>query len=437
MNYKTFPIKTATACQLKWNHSTVFLPSLKTASCHRVEQDRFDLDSFDFHNTKEKLIARTQMLQGQWPGHGCEHCKNIEDAGGTSDRQLHLDFPGFRAPKELDKNPTAVHVTPRILEIYFSNICNLKCVYCTPEFSSQINQENKKHGMFYSDGVVINSIDLPDEFSAASEKMFSWLDQNLHQLDKLYILGGEPFIQKETGRLLALLGTKKLPNLSLTVFSNLTIDHEKFKHHIKKLQDVKINAKLHQINIIGSLDCWGDAAEYVRNGLDLELFERNFLYLLNETDFVLNINSALSPLTASTLPDLIDKINQWSTIRTVYWTMMKVGGRPYLHPAIFGDKILPNGLSQALNKFNTFDDPEKIKYKEYFAGILNEIEKSKPSKARQTQLKIYLTELDRRRDTDYRTVFPWISEILDGLADPEGFEPPTTDFEDRDSIQLS
>lgn len=437
MHYKTFPIKTATACQLKWNYSTVFLTTLKTASCHRVEPNSFDLESFDFHNTKEKLSARTDMLQGQWPGHGCEHCKNIEDAGGISDRIIHLDFPGFRAPVELDATPKEIRVTPRILEIYFSNICNLKCVYCTPKFSSQINQENKKHGPFYSNGVVVKSIDIPEEFSEATEKMFSWLDNNVHLLDKLHVLGGEPFIQKETQRLLNFLTTKKLPTLTLTIFSNLTIDHEKFKNYVALLKHVQQTSKLHQINIIGSLDCWGKPAEYIRNGLDLELFEKNFLYLLNETNFILNINSTISPLSAATLPDLIEKINQWSSIRNVYWTMMKTGDHPHLHPTIFGDKILSNGLTQALDQFNTFNDPEKIKYKEYFAGILREIEKSKPSKARQLQLRIYLEELDRRRNTKYTTTFPWIYEILNELADPEGLEPPTADFEDRNSIQLS
>jgi MoaA/NifB/PqqE/SkfB family radical SAM enzyme len=29
-----------------------------------------------------------------------------------------------------------VHVTPRILEVYFDNTCNLKCLYCGPHFSS-------------------------------------------------------------------------------------------------------------------------------------------------------------------------------------------------------------------------------------------------------------------------------------------------------------
>ena len=59
-----FPIETKTACQLKWSHSTVFLPTNKTASCHRVHQDTIP-DNFDFHNTPEKLVAREKMLVGE------------------------------------------------------------------------------------------------------------------------------------------------------------------------------------------------------------------------------------------------------------------------------------------------------------------------------------------------------------------------------------
>ena len=58
------------------------------------------------------------MLRGEWPGNGCEHCKHIEEAGGESDRTKHLEMEGTTAPPELDNDPEAVEVTPRILEVY-------------------------------------------------------------------------------------------------------------------------------------------------------------------------------------------------------------------------------------------------------------------------------------------------------------------------------
>ena len=139
---KYFPIKSDTSCRLKWSWSTIYLNTGQTASCHRASGSHIN-DLNNFHNTDLKIQARQQMLDGQWPGHGCEYCRNIESAGGTSDRQFQNQIPEIYPP-ELDKDLTATVVDPVILEVFFSNTCNLKCVYCSPKLSSGIQQENKK-----------------------------------------------------------------------------------------------------------------------------------------------------------------------------------------------------------------------------------------------------------------------------------------------------
>ena len=72
MKSKPFPIKEGIPCQLKWNHSTVFLTMATTASCHRVTHDPYEFkdNKMSFHNIKTKLEARTKMLKGEWPGKG-------------------------------------------------------------------------------------------------------------------------------------------------------------------------------------------------------------------------------------------------------------------------------------------------------------------------------------------------------------------------------
>ena len=414
MKRKVFPIKNDPACLLKWSHSTVFLPKLTTASCHRVKQFKFDLETFNFHNIPEKIKQREKMLAGEWPGEGCEHCKNIEDAGGTSDRMIHLDMPGYNSPSELDQDPTATTVTPKVLEIYFSNTCNLKCVYCSPDLSSQIQQENNKFGEFNKNNVLLWEHKLPEEFKDASDQMFVWLDKNIHELDKLMVLGGEPFIQKQTYRLIDFLSERSLPNLDLVFFSNLTIEHEKFKAYMQTLEKLRTDGNIGNINIVGSIDCWGPEAEFIRNGLDLELFEKNFVYVLENTNFILNINSVLTPLSTKTLSGLVDKINQWSKKRIVYWSMMKAAGRDCLHPTIFGNKLLDHGFNQALELYDTMNDPEKTAYKDYFVGIGKEIEQTPENKQLQSELQTYLEELDRRRGTDYKVTFPYIHQLLKG-----------------------
>jgi len=406
-----FPIKTATACQLKWSHSTVFLPTNQTSSCHRVDQHDIQ-DNFDFHNNPEKIIARKQMLQGEWPGKGCEHCKVIEDAGGTSDRMLHLKFPGLGPPPELKDNLTATHVTPRWVEVYFSNLCQLACNYCDEYFSSTWQTENRKFG-YINDP---NRKPKPLQYMQASEnnlkKFWIWADTNIEHLYNLHVLGGEPFTQPQTDELFEYLSTKECPELTVTITSNLSIPHDKMIARIKKLQELKFNHNIKHWHVIGSLDNWGEHAEYTRYGLKLDLFVKNFEYLLHNTSATLGINSAWTSLTTSTYPDLVRQINKWNTVRRVYHSLMQVGGKPFLHPKVFGPWILEQGMYQAHELFETYDDPELEGYKEYFAGIIKSIEQTEPDEVMQHALHGYLSELDRRRNTNYTALWPEIYEKI-------------------------
>ena len=87
MNKKTFPIVNDAACLYKWSWSTLFLNRGTTASCHRGYHWKLEKDTLkDFHNHPGKIGDREKMLDGVWPGNGCEYCRNVEQAGGISDR---------------------------------------------------------------------------------------------------------------------------------------------------------------------------------------------------------------------------------------------------------------------------------------------------------------------------------------------------------------
>ena len=424
MKSKPFPIKQGIPCQLKWNHSTVFLTMGTTASCHRVTHDPIQIvdGKINFHNIPQKLEARTKMLNGQWPGRGCEHCKSTEDAGGHSDRMNHLNMQGVYAPPELEQDLNAVNVTPTQLEIYFSNTCNLKCVYCNSLFSSTIDNENRIHGEFlhgpkekFGENVYIpGKTEVHSDMELLNIKLFEWLESNIKSLRKIIILGGEPFLQKETEKLIQFLENGLNPQLDLVIFSNLTVDTNRVQNWLSRLWQLVEKNKLNNLQVVGSLDCWGPQAEYVRNGLDLKKYTSNFEFMLDQTKITLSVNSALMPLTVPTMPDLVAKINEWSKKRTVYWSMMKAGdaGRPYLNPTIFGDKILDLGINQTIETFDTQGDLIKVGYLNNLKGIAKECRKTEPDLYQQGLLKIYLKEMDRRRGTNYETLFPSIAELL-------------------------
>lgn len=425
---RPFPIKKGLPCQLKWTHSTVYLTDGVSASCHRVNGDPLEYKSngeLNFHNLPAKLEARSKMLKGVWPGRGCEHCQHIEDAGGTSDRIIHLNLEGTTAPPELDNDLTAVDVTPRQLEVYWGNTCNLKCQYCAAHFSSTIDAEEKKFGLFQQDGVRIgDTFKLNPNIEKHTEDLFHWFEGKIQNLHKLMILGGEPFLQKETFRMIEFLEQRILPDLTLVFFSNLTVEHERFRKWMMRLQKLVDEKRLDKINVIGSIDCWGPQAEYIRNGLNIELFQKNFEWMVYNTGFTNNINSAFSLMSAQTMPELAEKINHWSRTKTVYWSMMKCsqrdfGNRPYMYPGILGSKVLDLGLRRAVDTFDPmasgYRDSVKEQYKEYMNGICREMAEAKPNIIRQKQYKIYIEELDRRRGTNYRKLFPVIAEWLEQL----------------------
>ena len=426
---KLFPIKKGLPCQLKWTHSTVYLTDGVSQSCHRAGREELDRsgDVLGFHNTPGKLEDRRKMLRGEWPGRGCEHCRETEEASGISDRKIHLQMQGTTAPPELDHDLEAVDVTPRQLEVYWGNTCNQKCFYCAAHFSSQIHQEEKRFGKFNKEGVRIDYDDFKvnTRIEEDTEKLFAWFDGNLKNLHKLIILGGEPFLQKETFRMIELLEKSDYPDLSLVIFSNHNVEHERFKGWIDRLNRLLQSGRLDTIQIFFSCDSFGKEGEYVRSGLDLSLALKNFTYVLNNTRIEQGINTALSVTAVPGMPEMVRHINKWSKeIKPIYWSMQKVnraelGPRPYLYPGIFGSKINDWGLREAIEMFNTnthgHPDAVKVNHKKYMQGILTEFDKSEPSTLRQKQFKIYLNELDRRRDTSWPEIYPQIFSIIKDL----------------------
>jgi len=395
---QVFPIKTDTACQLKWNWSTIFLTTEQTASCHRTNSHKFDTAIFDFHNTPEKLDDRQRMLDGKWPQKGCDYCRNIEQAGGQSDRITNLNFPGVHAPPELDSNPLATQVTPRILEVYFDNTCNLKCLYCGPHFSSLWDAENVRFGL--------KPFNKSPNIDTNKKQIFAWLKEHGRYLTNFNILGGEPLYQSELEECLNLFDQYPAPDLTLQIFTNLNTKLSHLTQIVGRIKQLVDQDKIRGFDVTASLDCWGAPQEYVRYPLDLISWQQNFEYLLSQEWINLIVSSTVTPLTIKTLPDLLKKIQTWNQQRPVHHYQNSVNEPSYLFIDIFGD-IFAEDFERALSLKPT-NTPEQQDSRNYLEGIAKQSSATGPNILEIKRLRDFLNEMDRRRNTSWPTVFPWL-----------------------------
>ena len=412
-----FPIKTKTACQSKWAWSTIFLNQLSTASCHRVDPVPFSIEEFDnFHNLPKKLEDRRLMLRGEWPTGGCEYCKNIEDAGGWSDRQHNLDIRGL-TPPELETNLTAVSVSPRIVEIFAQNTCNLACTYCNGNLSSKIENEGKKFGAFNQSGVVIPVIDTAT--AATSEyfkKFLNWLENNIQTLVRLHLLGGETFIQHDLmTSVLDVVARKPNPNLELCIFSNMNVPDRYWNQYTNQMHDLQRAGNIRCFDLTASIDCWGPEAEYARYGLNLEKFEQRLAWAAEQDDWLrLNVNQTVTALTVKAMPSLIEKIIQYSKHKHIgHYFQFYTGPQMFQHPNIFGYSMWEKDFETILKLMPT-DTENQREAIPRMVGLQKYLQVFKTHNWPDVKkLHIYLDELDRRRGTDWRSVFPYldISEI--------------------------
>lgn len=417
---KVFPIRQGVACQLKWTWNTLRLSEGTTACCHHVDPIAIDPDRFDdFHNYDQWIDHRRQQLAGEFPQSGCQYCGDIEAVGGVSDRMLHLMEEDVYPP-ELDHDPLALRVTPRIVEVFINNRCNMSCIYCDESNSSRIAKENQRHGhtvpgVPYDDANpslnMIPVIDRTRDFPGMLDRFFQYLDRNWMTMRRLNVLGGEPLYQPELPRLLDFIERHRNPDLTVTVVSNLMVSHSVLDQFIQRMQAAVVDRRIRRLDIMASIDCWGPQQEYIRYGLDLDHWQHNFQTLVNHRWIYLNVHNTITSLSIPTLPDLLDFVNQHRHNRRIYHSFGLVQLRSQLQPGIFGSGFFGPHFQRILDRMPNTDAWQQRNI-EYMHGIMRVIDAHVEDHQQQQYLVHYLNEIDRRRGLDWRSTFPWLDQHI-------------------------
>ena len=426
-----------TFCLAKWHHVTMYLQSGETHSCYHPQPHKISLHELKdnpsaLHNTQEKKMERKLMLEGGKPT-GCQYCWNIEAMGPDyiSDRHIRNASIFTEERYNQTKNSWTVDVNPEYLEINFGNECNFKCGYCHPKYSTSFYNEIKQNGPVTT--VKNHRCDIDwmtlyqrEEENPYVDAFWEWWPELRKTLNIMRVTGGEPTMHKSTWTLLNKIAEDPMPELELNINSNLgtkTALVEKLATSVKTLCDEK---KIRAFKLFTSLDTWGPRAEYIRTGLDLELWEKNFHTYLTKTDSPITFMITFNIFSVTSFKSFLEKFIEWRKIYGWYDDPVNPQHRvrfdtPYLRePLQYDMNILPKEefmpyMYEALEymKANTddkrsdaFSSMEYEKFKrvvDYMAETVYTEEKLIEGRR---DFYNWFNELDERREADMLSVFP-------------------------------
>ena len=321
--HKILDTKSASFCGAKWYNATIWLGSGMSTSCHHPPAHLVDIEEAKrnpkaIHNTPQKKRDRAQMQAGERPP-GCEYCWKIEDIkrDNISDRVYKSKIYKIEDLDNAFTTPVHEDVNLKTLEISFDRTCQFACSYCNPAFSSTWVRDIKSNGPYtnlQSDGRNHfthdhNSAQLYKfgETNPYIEAFFKWWESDLHKtLDELRITGGEPLMSGYTWQLLDWFKANKGKSATrLAINSNLG----------KDVDVDRLLASVDQpIDLYTSNESWATQAEYIRDGLEWDLWIDNMTKLIH-TDKIrsLHVMCTINALCLESLTEFLDLLVAWKT----------------------------------------------------------------------------------------------------------------------------
>ena len=424
-----------TFCMAKWHHTTIYLQTGETHSCyhpapHKIPLDEIVIDASALHNTEQKKHERLEMLNGDKPS-GCNYCWNIEALGEdiVSDRkERNASIYTPERYQQIKDGDWDQNINPQYIEISFGNECNFKCGYCHPKHSSSYYKEIKDHGPYTMVKNHRNNIDwfqiYEEETNPYVEAWWRWWPEVSKTLTILRITGGEPLLQKSTWKLLDDLEKNPLPDLELNINSNFGVKPVLIDRLVEKINNLIAKKCIKDFKIFTSIDTWGPAAEYIRTGLDLQVWEQNLDTYLTKTSLPITFMITFTILTVTNFQSLLEKILEW---RVKYngtdqnkWQRVRFD-TPFLkEPLQYDMNILPKDEFMPYMKSHldfiiaNLDDKNRSKFSELeyekFLRVVKYMESSiyTPEKLKEGKRDFFnwFTEYDRRRGTDFQNTFP-------------------------------
>jgi organic radical activating enzyme len=422
-------------CLAKWKQVSLHLTTGLNNSCyhpplHPIDSAEIAANPAALHNTQHKKAQRKIMLQQQRPSE-CSYCWNMEDLGKLSDRHYRSGEPWAAVDFEKIKNSTGDEedVIPSYVEVNFNNACNLKCSYCSPQFSSSWQQEVDRHGAF----PTLVPHNAAEHFSGSRrpipardynpyvEAFWAWWPTLYPELKHFRMTGGEPLMDRNTYRVFDYVLVNPKSDLHLAVTSNFSVEPElssRYFDYVQRLCSTDIEHFMQYVSLDSGI---GPQAEYIRHGLDFERLKGNVETYLqdipyrNSLTFIITMNNlsvtGFLPLMKWILELRKTHSNTYQRVwfdtpvlRQPAWQTLQTLPESYAAKLEQARDFMLANLETKSDPFHGFKDYEVQRLERDIAWMRSGSNTSSPRHL--ADFYRFFTEHDRRRGTDFEKTFP-------------------------------
>ena len=387
----------ATYCPLPWNHIATTATGRMRICCNSNNLTNYigihidDIKSTtELDNNHVLMETRRQMMSGIRPD-TCARCFQQEDSGIESPRQARAaDFDNYERDKQnTDADGKSIHQI-QYIDLRLGNLCNLKCRMCNPYSSKNLIDESRLLGDITSETADrLSNLNWPSKTN-----VWEFLENNISNVEMIYLTGGEPTLILEQFKLLQYcIDQNYAKNITLKYNTNLTNIPQKFYEYWSHFKQVKVNC---------SIDGVDEVCRYIRYPSNWKTISKNFSTLVEKSKISSNIqigvHITVQILNSTRLIDIIDYLKQYELPNNF----------PFLNilvvPEYYNIRALPNDIKRQIQT-------DLLEYDEKnFSGVVNFMMKEDHSHLL-SEFKERTDKIDKIRNQKFIEVFPELRDF--------------------------